>query len=210
MMGTHHVVHLVEDDAGFRETLELILSRAGMLANSYDSSSEFLEAVPHLPAGCVLVDYWMPPPSGMDVLRALVKMRHKLPVIIMTGNSDVATAVAAMKAGAVDFVEKPFSYRVLVAAISQILEMLDNVPEREEIEVAVIKISTLSKREREVLRAFESGLTTKKTAHLLGISVRTVEAHRARMLERLGVKRLAEAVRLSATARLGLPVRLAS
>jgi two-component system, LuxR family, response regulator FixJ len=209
-MPTHHFVHVVDDDYGLRQTLRLILSSAGMSASFHDSSVDFLEAAPHLSAGCVLLDYCIPPPSGREVQRALLKIRHDLPVIVMTGKCDVDTAVAAMKAGAVDFIEKPFSYCHLIATLSRTLETLGNSPDGEETKLAALKVATLSKREREVLQAFETGLTTKKAAHALGISVRTVEAHRMRMLKRLGVKRLAEAVRLSVTARLGIPMRLAS
>ena len=210
MVLRHHFVHIVDDDPALRHTLELILSRAEIPARFYDNSSDFLEAAPGLPAGCVLLDYWMPPPSGKEVQHRLRRMRYDLPVIVMTGKSDVATAVAAMKAGAVDFLEKPFDYNRLIATISGTLKTLDNAPRADEVGTAVQKIAMLSKREREVLEAFESGMTTKKAAYMLGVSIRTIEAHRARMLERLGVKSLAQAVRLSVTARLGLPYPLAS
>ncbi len=202
-MASHRVVYIVDDDRGLLQTLDLILSSAGMLTSSYVSSRDFLRHSPHLAPGCVLLDYWMPPPNGGDVLRALMETRVPLPVIVMSGRSDVETAVAAMKGGAVDFIEKPFSYLGLIAAISRTLDALEKPNDIEEVEAAILKIATLTKREREVLQAFEDGLTTKKTAHLLGISVRTVEAHRAHLLERLGAKRLTEAVRLSVTARLG-------
>ena len=108
-----------------------------------------------------------------------------------------------MKGGTVDFIEKPFSYLGLISAISWTLDALDKLTDIEEVEAAILKIAMLTTREREVLQAFEDGLTTKNAAHLLGISVRTVEAHRAHLLERLGAKRLTEAVRLSVAARLG-------
>ena len=132
-------------------------------------------------------------------------MRSNLPVIVITGKSDVETAVAAMKAGAVDFIQKPIDCTRLLSTVSQALQTLDHGLNGIETKVAIHKVATLSKRELEVLQAFEAGLTTKKIGHLLGISVRTVEAHRAHLLERLGVRRLTEAVRLSVTARLGAP-----
>jgi len=201
-MTFHRVVYIVDDDRGLLQTLDLILSSAGMLTSSYVSSRDFLKHSPHLAPGCVLLDYWMPPPSGGDVL-PLMQTRVPLPVIVMTGRSDVETAVAAIKGGAVDFIAKPFSYLGLISAISRILDELDKSADIEEVEAAILKIAMLTKREREVLQAYEDGLTTKQAAHLLGISVRTVEAHRAHLLERLGAKRLTEAVRLSVTARLG-------
>ena len=202
-MASHHVVYVVDDDPGIRRTLERVLSLAAMLTSTYGSSREFLEAAPNISPGCVILDYWMPAPSGADVLLALVKMRSNLPVIIITGKGDVETAVAAMKAGAVDFIQKPIDCTRLLSTVSQALQTLDHGLNGIETKVAIHKVATLSKRELEVLQAFEAGLTTKKIGHLLGISVRTVEAHRARILERLGVRRLTEAVRLSVTARLG-------
>jgi two-component system response regulator FixJ len=205
MMASHQAVYVVDDDPGIRRTLERVLSRAAVLASTYGSSREFLEAAPHISPGCVILDYWMPAPSGADVLRALVKMSSNFPVIVITGKGDVETAVAAMKAGAVDFIQEPIDCTRLLSAVSQALQTLDYGVNGVETKVAIHKVATLSKRELEVLQAFEAGLTTKKIGHLLGISVRTVEAHRAHILERLGVRRLTEAVRLSVTARLGAP-----
>ncbi|MDX2265514.1 MAG: response regulator [Hyphomicrobiales bacterium] len=203
MMAVRPAVYIVDDDPGLRRSLGRMLSRAAMKATTYGRSREFLEAAPHIAPGCVLLDYWIAAPSGVDVLRAVAKIRSNLPVIVITGNGDIETAVAAMKAGAFDFIQKPMDCNRLLSMISQAFQTLDSDLKGGETEVAIHKVATLSKREFEVLQAFEAGLTTKQIAHSLGISVRTVEAHRANILERLGVKRLTSAVRLSVIARLG-------
>jgi two-component system response regulator FixJ len=129
-------------------------------------------------------------------------MGNHLPVIVITGQGDVQTAVQAMKGGAVDFIEKPYSDEVLIKAIKSALSVPGQADrDREAIEAAQ-RVAALSPREREVLDALVAGRPNKVIAHDLGISVRTVEVHRARMMERLGVRQLAEAIRLAVMARL--------
>jgi two-component system response regulator FixJ len=124
---------------GLRQALQLILNSAGMVASFHDSPIDFLEAAPHLSAGCVLLDYWIPPPSGREVQRPLLNIRNDLPVIVMTGKSDVDTVVSAMKAGALGLIEKPFSGLRLIASLSHALETLDDAPGGDEIEAAALK-----------------------------------------------------------------------
>jgi two-component system response regulator FixJ len=153
------------------------------------------------------MDVRMPQMDGLEVQARLRELHVGLPVIVMTGHGDVQTAVRAMKAGAVDFIEKPFNDDVLLSAIEGALARGAGANRNREAEDAAWRIAKLSRREREVLDALVSGRPNKVIAFDLGISVRTVEVHRARMMERLGVRQLAEAVRLAVMARLVSTVR---
>src|SRR3954451_4971334 len=182
-------VHVVDDDAAVRRSLERLLDTAGFRVVSYDSSSAFLEAARGLLAGCVLLDIQMPGVDGLAVQARLNRLGVSLPVIVMTAHGDVARAVQAMKAGAVDFLEKPFDEETLLNAIEAALAKAGRrVGDREAVEAAQ-RIATLSPREREVLDGLVTGRPNKVIAFDLGISVRTVEVHRARMMERLGTRK---------------------
>jgi two-component system response regulator FixJ len=200
-------VHVVDDDAAVRRSLERLLDTAGFRVVSYDSSSAFLKAARVLLAGCVLLDIQMPGVDGLAVQARLNRLGVPLPVIVMTAHGDVARAVQAMKAGAVDFLEKPFDDETLLNAIEAALAKAGRrVGDREPVEAAQ-RIATLSPREREVLDGLMTGRPNKVIAFDLGISVRTVEVHRARMMERLGTRKLADAVRLAVLAKLAPPRR---
>jgi two-component system response regulator FixJ len=155
-----------------------------------------------LSGGCVLLDVRLPGMDGLEVQERLTKLDLFLPVIVMTGQGDVQTAVKAMKAGAVDFIEKPFAEEVLLNTIEAALAMADRPDRHREALEAAARIAALSPREREVLDALVAGRPNKVIAFDLGISVRTVEVHRARMMDRLGVGQLAEAIRLAVMANL--------
>lgn len=200
-------VHVVDDDAAVRRSLERLLDTAGFRVVSYDSSSAFLEAALGLSAGCVLLDIQMPGVDGLAVQARLNRLGVPLPVIVMTAHGDVARAVQAMKAGAVDFLEKPFDDETLLNGIEAALAKAGRrVGDREPAEAAQ-RIATLSPREREVLDGLVTGRQNKVIAFDLGISVRTVEVHRAHMMERLGTRKLADAVRLAVLAKLAPPRR---
>jgi two-component system response regulator FixJ len=157
--------------------------------------------------GCVLLDIQMPGVDGLAVKARLNRLGVPLPVIVMTAHGDVARAVQAMKAGAVDFLEKPFDDETLLNGIEAALAKAGRrVGDREPVEAAQ-RIATLSPREREVLDGLVTGRPNKVIAFDLGISVRTVEVHRARMMERLGTRKLADAVRLAVLAKLAPPRR---
>lgn len=204
------LVHLVDDDAAVRAGVGLLLRSDGHAVRAYDSAAALLQALEQAPpeaaadvASCVLTDVRMP---GMDGIMLLVRLRALYPalrVVVMTGHGDVATAVRAMKEGASDFIEKPFDDDQLLAAIAAAIG-----PRRPEaapdalFQDAARRIATLSRREGEVLDLLVAGRANKVIAHELGLSERTVEVHRARMMERLGVRSLPEAVRLSVLAQL--------
>jgi two-component system response regulator FixJ len=195
-------VYMVDDDAAFCRSVERLLRSAGMSAVSFGSAAAFLKAAPDLVDGCVLLDVRMPGMGGLELQEELKSLGFKLPIIVMTLKGVLEIAVRAMKGGAVDFIEKPFSDDVLLCAIDAALARPRGpTRERESMEAAE-RVAGLSPRERQVLDALVAGRLTRQIALDLGISARTVEEHRARMLERLGAHSLAEAVRLAVMAAL--------
>ncbi|MBR1168985.1 response regulator transcription factor [Bradyrhizobium sp. DASA03068] len=190
------VVYIVDDDAAVRRSLRRLLESAGFVTRSFGAPIEFLDAAPNLARGCVLLDVQMAVMSGLEVQAALDRMGSTIPVVVMTGQGDVPTAVRAMKAGAVDFLEKPFDDDVLLQAIERALARSGRPHQAREALEAWNRIAVLSQRERQVLDAIAGGQPNKIIAFRLGISIRTVEVHRSRMMHRLGVRQVAEAVRL--------------
>jgi two-component system response regulator FixJ len=202
-MPAERTVHVVDDDPAIRRSLEQLLDAAGFKVVSYDTPLAFLDAVSDLVPGCVLLDIKMPGMDGLELQALMQQANASTPVVVMTGQGDVQSAVRAMKAGAVDFLEKPYSDESLMNAIESALAGVDRPNVHRETDEAVTRIAALSPREREVLDALVAGRPNKIIAFDLGISVRTVEVHRARMMERLGVRQLAEAVRLAVIAQMG-------
>ncbi|MBD0276314.1 MAG: response regulator [Acetobacteraceae bacterium] len=198
-------VHVVDDDDAVLRALGMLLRSAGMPVEVHPSGSAFLDALPRLrgdAVGCLLTDVRMPDLDGLELLRRLREGGFKRPVVIMTAHGDVATAVQAMKAGAVDFVEKPFDDGALLATVEAALGASRASGAAAEGGDAAARVAALSPREREVLDLLAAGKPNKGVARDLGLSPRTVEVHRARLMERLGVGSLAEAVRLSVQAEL--------
>jgi two-component system response regulator FixJ len=179
------IVYVVDDDGMLRRSLERLLTAASFLTVPLASAYELLDAAPTLSQGCILLDLQLPEMNGLELQAKLHEMGIRLPVIMMTGRSDVQTAVQAMKGGAVDFIEKPCDDRRLI----------------ETLESAFARVMRTGPM-RQVNDALISGESNKLIAHRLGISVRTVEMHRARMLERLDASSSAEAVALGTLARL--------
>jgi two-component system response regulator FixJ len=201
-MSAERIVHVVDDDAAVRRSLERLLGSAGLDVFSYESGQAFLDAAPRLSGGCVLLDIHMPEMDGLELQAHLRDAGITLPVIIVTGQGDVQAAVRAMKTGAFDFIEKPYSDELLLNAIAAALARGARADQDQETAKAARRIARLSRREREVLDALVAGHPNKVIAFDLGLSVRTVEVHRARMMERLGVRQLADAIRLAVLARL--------
>jgi len=204
-MATERTVYILDDDAAVLRSLERLLSSANFKPVTFDHPDVFLTAATTFKTGCVLLDVRLPGMSGLDVQAQLLKMRNDLAVIVVTGQGDIQTAVRAMKAGAADFLEKPYSDHALLGSIEATFGK-ENRPDRDrDIAEAVRRIAGLTPRERDVLDGLVAGRPNKLIAYDLGISVRTVEVHRARMMERLGVRQLAEAIRLGVMARLDAP-----
>ena len=201
-MAIERTIHIVDDDVTVRRSLERLLRAAGFATIPYETPFAFLAAAPFLRAGCVLLDVRMPGMDGLQLQTRMHALGIRVPVIVMTGAGDINTAVRAMKAGAFDFIEKPFANALLVATIEGALAkngVADRVLENAE---AMRRIAALTPREREVLDGLVAGRQNKIIAADLGISVRTVEVHRARMLDRLGTRRVADAIRLAVVASL--------
>jgi two-component system, LuxR family, response regulator FixJ len=201
-MATKRTVYVLDDDHAVLRSLERLLNSANFEPIIFDHPDVFLAAAKTFKTGCVLLDVRLPGMSGLEVQAQLHMRRNDLPVIVMTGEGDIHTAVRAMKAGAADFLEKPYSDHTLLTAIEAAFANEHRLNRDNEIEDAVRRIAILSPREREVLDGLLAGQPNKLIAYQLGISVRTVEVHRARMMERLGLRQLAEAIRLGVMARL--------
>ena len=192
------LVHLVDDDEAIRRSVGFMLKTSGYHVRTYESGVALLKGAPHLEPGCVLLDIRMPGMDGLEVQKALRDKGVTLPVIIMTGHGDVSLAVQAMKAGAVDFIEKPFEKAVLLSAIEHGVERLrKSAAEFDRADEAAVRLQALTPREREVLDGLAKGLPNKTIAYDLGISPRTVEIHRANVMSKLGVRSLSEALRLA-------------
>lgn len=192
------LVHLVDDEEAIRRSAAFMLRTSGLRVKTYESGLEFVKASTALERGCVLLDIRMPGVDGLEVQEALKQRGVLLPVVIMTGHGDVALAVHAMKAGAVDFIEKPFEKQVLLDALHQGFELLERRTfGNERASEASIRLQALTQREREVLDGLSQGLPNKTIAYELGISPRTVEIHRANVMAKLSVKSLSEALRIA-------------
>lgn len=187
-------VFIVDDDAAVRDALALLLSLRGYATAVFARAEDFLGAIEPAWRGCVLADIRMPGMSGLDMQLALQSHPQPLPVIIITGHGDVAAARQAFKANAVDFLEKPFDDDRLLQAIDSALGGLP--ADRDGRPVAAGTSTALSGREREVMQLIVDGLDNRQIGERLGISPRTVEVHKARLMAKLGVHNLAELIRI--------------
>ena len=200
-MATDGVVHLIDDDDGVRQSLAFLLASAGLAVRVYESASAFLEALGTLQSGCIVSDVRMPGIDGLQLLRRLQALGVRSPVIIVTGHADVSLAVEAMKAGAVDFIEKPFDDEAILSAIRIALDHYDHTGRRDtEVVQIQTKLQSLSAREREVLEGLLAGNPNKTIAYDLSLSPRTVEVHRANVMTKMGASSLSGLVRMSLVA----------
>jgi two-component system, LuxR family, response regulator FixJ len=197
-MATERTVYVLDDDAAVLRSLERLLGSANFEPVTFSHPDAFLAAAKTFKPGCVLLDVRLPGMSGLDVQAQLLKMRSDIAVIVVTGQGDTQTAVRAMKAGAADFLEKPYSDEALLGSIEATFKKEADL----DVADAARRVATLSTREREVLDRLLTGRPNKLIAYDLGISVRTVEVHRARMMERLGVRQFSEVIRLGVMASL--------
>jgi two-component system response regulator FixJ len=196
-MANDPVIHIVDDNQSIRNSLNLLMRSAGIQSREYASGREFVENYVADTPGCLLLDVRMPDMSGLDLQEMLPKYNINLPVIIMTGYADVPTAIRAMKMGAIDFVEKPFDHDLLFDSIRTCIETSVSRQTDESYKQSVDKLDLLTAREREVLDLLVAGRINKVIAAELGISTRTVESHRAKIMEKLGVKSISEMVRIA-------------
>ena len=198
-----YTVHIVDDEEPVRRALAFMLTMAGFTVRIHDSASTFLAAAPSLRNGCLVTDLRMPDISGVDLLRRLRKLPNKIPTIVITGHGDVPMAVEAMKAGAVDFIEKPVEEATLVEAIKRAAEELVGTTVGEEVARINGRLAQLSEREREVLTGVVAGFPNKTIAYDLDISPRTVEVHRANVMSKMEAKSIPELVRMAIAAGFG-------
>jgi two-component system, LuxR family, response regulator FixJ len=199
-MSGEAVVHVVDDDAAVRQSLAFLLASDGLPVRLHDSAAAFLDAVPEV-SGCVVTDVRMPGLDGVELLRRLRARGDAAPVIVMTGHADVPLAVAAMKAGALDFVEKPFDDEVFLAAVRAALDRGRESAGRDAAAAGLRqRLAALSARERQVLDALVAGKPNKVIAQDLGISPRTVEIYRANVMAKMRAGSLSELVRMALAA----------
>jgi two-component system, LuxR family, response regulator FixJ len=192
------VIHLIDDDDGVRHSLTFSLTAAGLAVRAYESALTFLSVVGSLQPGCIVSDMRMPGMDGLQLRRRLRELEVNLPMIIMTGHADIRMAVEAMKAGVVDFIEKPFDDEVLLASIHEALAQFEMTGRRErDTQLARARLESLSGREREVLQGLVAGLPNKTIAYDLQLSARTVEVHRANVMTKMGASSLSQLVRMA-------------
>lgn len=203
-MSEERLIHLVDDDEAIRRSAGFMLKTSGHRVLTYESGDALLKGTSSLEPGCILLDIRMPGMDGLQVQQALRDKGIALPVVIMTGHGDVTLAVQAMKAGAVDFIEKPFEKAVLLSAVEEAFRRLDRAEATaDRSRDAATRLQALTPRERDVLEGLAKGLPNKTIAYDLGISPRTVEIHRANLMSKLGVRSLSEALRIAFAAQAG-------
>ena len=194
-------VHVVDDDRDVRRSISFMLGAVDIQSRPFASGQDLLDSLDEIQPGAILLDIRMPEMDGFQVMAALAERGIDWPDVVMTGHGEVSVAVQAMKLGAVDFLEKPFGEEVLLASLHRAFGLLkDRTEKTERRRSAQARIELLSSRESEVLRGLMAGLSNKLLARRLDISLRTVEMHRANMMDRLQVGSLAEALTLAVQA----------
>ncbi len=198
MQSDDYVVHVVDDEEPVRKSLAFLLTMSGFAVRMHESATSFLELAPGIGRACLVTDLRMPDMSGVDLLNHLKDAQALVPAIVITGHGDVPMAVAAMKAGAVDFIEKPFSDEVLIDAIRKAAKLLDR-DTSDDLDAATLqsRLDSLSERERQVLAAVVAGLPNKTIAYDLDISPRTIEVHRSNVMAKMQARSLPELVRMA-------------
>ncbi|WP_428309995.1 response regulator transcription factor [Hydrocarboniphaga sp.] len=199
-MTTDATVFVVDDDEGVRSGLRVLLASGGLRAQLFASAQAFLAEIDPAAPGCLLLDVRMPGISGLDLQERLQQREILLPVILLTGHGDVPMAVRAMKRGAFDFIQKPFNDQYLLDRISEALELDGhNREHRRHVLLLKQRLARLTARERSVLDGLVKGQANKSIASDLGISERTVELHRAHVMEKMEARSLAQLVQALAT-----------
>lgn len=189
------VIHVVDDDEALRDSMSWMLEGNGYQVICYESAEAFLATYETDMLGCIVLDVRMPGMSGLEMFEELGRLRCTLPVVFITGHGDVPMAVSALKKGAVDFIEKPFSEHDMLRLIEHCLALERKQRDRRQHEADTARrLEHLTQREREVLELIIAGRLNKQIADTLGISIKTVEVHRSRVMEKMGAGSLAELV----------------
>jgi len=205
-MSELRTIHLVDDDEAIRHSASFLLRHSGFRVKTYTDGVTFLDQVETAERGCILLDVQMPVMDGLEVQEALNARGVSMPVIVLTGHGDVGVAVRAMKAGAVDFVEKPYAKQSLVDALTRAFERLEA---RQKVEVLAEEarglIARLTAREKQVLLGLVEGQTNKVIAETLDVSPRTIEIHRANLMDKMNAQSLSTVLRIAFAAGYGAP-----
>ena len=200
-MSDKTVIHIVDDDAAMRDSLAFLLDVNGFAPKTYESANAFFSEAATDALNCVISDIRMPGMNGIELVRQLKSKGTSCPVILVTGHGDVALAVEAMKAGAVDFIEKPFDDAALLEAIRAALEAHSSAQGNNSVKKeAEARLGELSPRERDVLQGLVAGKINKVIAHELSISPRTVEVYRANLMAKTGARSMSELMRIALAA----------
>lgn len=190
-------VYIIDDEDAIRDSLALLMELAGYHCECHGSADSFLSAVRPEATGCVVADVCMPGTSGIEMLKAMPARDIALPVIVVTGHGDIPMAVAALKLGAVDFIEKPFDHGRLMASIRDALDLAHKqYGNRQWLAALRMRFEQLTARERDVMRMVVAGHSNKAIGGELDISPRTVEIHRGRAMDKMGARSLSELVRM--------------
>lgn len=198
-----YIIHIVDDEEPVRKSLAFLLTMAGFTVRVHDSATAFLATAPSIRNGCLITDLRMPDMTGVELLKRVRNLPVKIPSIVITGHGDVSMAVEAMKAGALDFIEKPFEDTVLIEAIKRAAAELSKGAAGVDVVEINTRLSLLTEREREVLKGVVAGLPNKTIGYDLDISPRTVEVHRGNVMSKMGAKNLPELVRMALAAGFG-------
>lgn len=192
---TEPKVYVVDDDDAMRDSLKWLLESHGLKVDTYSSGEEFLQVFSSAFSGCLVLDVRMPGMSGLDLYERLQARASTLPVVFITGHGDVPMAVSALKKGAADFIEKPFNDKDMLALIESCMKQ-DRAAAAKRAESASMtqRVDSLTQREREVLALVVAGKLNKQIADTLAISIKTVEVHRSRVMEKMGASSVAELV----------------
>jgi two-component system, LuxR family, response regulator FixJ len=207
-MPADQLIYIVDDDEAVRDSLSLLLEARGYTVRSFAAAAEFLAAAPTLRPGCLIADIRMPGMDGLELQQRLIEQALQFPLIVITGHGDVPLAVRAMKAGAVDFIEKPFAAEKILDSAAAALALLAEPGDQDVLAAAATaRLALLTPREREVLQGLLAGLPNKSIAYDMAISPRTVEIHRARVMDKMRARSLSELLRMSLAAGVLAPPR---
>jgi len=191
------IVYIVDDAAGVRHSLGLLIQSVELKTEPYTSAQEFLEGYDSSKPGCLVLDIRMPEMSGLELMEKLHENNIQIPVIIVTGHGDTSLAVRAMKAGAIDFIEKPFNDQLLLDSVSKAVDKgMDMFKAQQDCVDFIARVKKLSPREQEVMDLMAEGKGAKEVGVVLGISSKTVDVHRGHILDKMQVKSVPELVRL--------------
>jgi two-component system response regulator FixJ len=194
---TETVIHIVDDEEQVRNSLAFLLTVSGYTVRIHTSATGFLQLAPELKSACLITDLRMPDMSGVELLRRLAQAEATCPTVVITGHADVPMAVEAMKAGAIDFIEKPFEDVVLLAAVDRAIAEAERRGTADDVDELRARLDALTDRERQIMRSIVEGLPNKIIAYDLNISPRTVEVHRANVMAKMRAGSLAELVRMA-------------